>query len=42
MYSKKLLTYTLLLALAFNLLAPVAVGEAADLGSIINTLSANR
>ncbi len=41
MYSKKILIYTLLLALAFNLIAPLAVGEAAGLGSIINTLSAS-
>ncbi|MDR3563565.1 MAG: N-acetylmuramoyl-L-alanine amidase [Negativicutes bacterium] len=41
MYSKKLLSITLLLALAFNLLAPVSVGQAAGLGDVLNTLSAS-
>lgn len=41
MYSNKLLCYTLLLALAFNFMAPVAVGHASGLGDIVKTLSSS-
>ena len=41
MYSNKLFFYTLLLALAFNFLAPVTISHASGLGDIVKTLSSS-
>lgn len=41
MYSKKLLSYTMLFVMAFSFMAPVAVGHAAGLEDIVNTLAAS-